>query len=866
MGLEINILPKFHWHSIKVKIQNERKARGTKTHIFSVIENIRKDVNGRTGFDTHEKNIFHLLNKNFSAKIEEGEIYIIEFLFFGFDLRDVELWQKNIIEYFTPQDKNYKLLRIWEAEEHFLAEQLLNYSYLYEKNEICLDFLAPLSIKNIKGKCNGYLSNQDFISLIEKRISRLFSINFKYGYSLNEFEVLPYYWKELKPAIKHTSKNTPGIQYINGFVGKFYLKGNLENILPLVVLCSKIHIGNKLSNSQGYFRILNETNPHFNSFPSKSKILANIREAREKYDWLSEEVYDSNTILDENQYAEIILNLIKSENYHPEPSEGFYLGKKNNEKRLIEKPSPTDLVVQYCLLKEIRPIFDKFFEEESLGFRKGVSINKLIGNIEGAIKQGYRYVLESDIEDFFHSIDLQILGDILDFYLPDSDILIKNLLLKFVNNGYMLNNEFFSRKKGLSQGSPLSPILANLYLDYFDEEIKQHDVKLIRYADDFIILCKTEEQTKSILKQTNITLSKLNLKINLEKTKIGNVNDGFCFVGLFFDSDGVKRSKKYNVHQYKKPLYVLEPYSYLKLNNDTVHITKNKETIQVLPLRYISSIILMEQAVFSNSLIRRCIDFNIPVTLTLNTGYYITTIKPDSKKHFDISAYHYIKHTNLSYVEKLTISQKIVISKIENFEKLAKQRYKKGDDQFFNEIKKIKKSVVQSASIEELRGLEGFSSKLFFRKINEYIRVYEFMFTKRERFSADPFNSLLNFGYYLLFANINACLRSVGLNPYLGFLHSHKDNYESLVADLQEPFRAYIIRFILRLVNLKIIKFEDFVISNNRLYLSTKARKIFIREFEEMMAKESIRDKIFKQVIILKLWTTEDTLMEFHKW
>ncbi len=95
-------------------------------------------------------------------------------------------------------------------------------------------------------------------------------------------------------------------------------------------------------------------------------------------------------------------------------------------------------------------------------------------------KQGYQYVIESDIEDFFPSVDIRILSGLLDFYIPQNDTCLKNIILKSIKNGYVLNGVFYDRIKGLAQGNPLSPVLANLYLDSFDERMKLWNVRMVR--------------------------------------------------------------------------------------------------------------------------------------------------------------------------------------------------------------------------------------------------------------------------------------------------------------------------------------------------------------------------------------------------
>ena len=124
--------------------------------------------------------------------------------------------------------------------------------------------------------------------------------------------------------------------------------------------------------------------------------------------------------------------------------------------------------------------------------------------LTGRKEKTYEYMIESDIEEFFPSVDLQVLHRLLDSILPTGDTMIKHLLEKLTGNGYLLEGRFHERLKGLALGNPLSPCLATLYLDSFDEYIKELDVKLIRCEDDFIIQCKSRDDVETIALKLNI--------------------------------------------------------------------------------------------------------------------------------------------------------------------------------------------------------------------------------------------------------------------------------------------------------------------------------------------------------------------------
>ena len=125
-------------------------------------------------------------------------------------------------------------------------------------------------------------------------------------------------------------------------------------------------------------------------------------------------------------------------------------------------------------------------------------------------------------------------------------------------------------------------------------------------------------------------------------------------------------------------------------------------------------------------------------------------------------------------------------------------------------IERLLASLPKAEDVAVVRGIEGDAARRMFRWVNDHVRIPGFASRQREaRRKADPWNSLLDFAYTRLFTRLNVLVRNRGLNPYLGWLHSAGDLYESLVCDLQEPFRARCDRWVLRIVNRRQVRLED---------------------------------------------------------
>lgn len=864
------------WHRLSVNVLNIRTSSSMKAHPLVIFQSIIKGISSQITLSEEGHIIFHLKNKKYTYKIKQGDIINLEILFTGYSKETVSYWREALLQYFSDSEngKNYHIERLGEVEERYLEKIIAEIGEIPSEGELCLEFLTPLSFKREKNKNRIFLSKTEFIKLFEKRFSKIFGINLQYSSDTDEFSVLPYYWNYTE--IRHHSKSQPGhIQYINGCVGKLYIKGRFAEFLPFLILGSELHAGTKIPNGVGYYHLHKNSLPFFDTFfPQKTSIVSVVREVMEKYDNATESLSIYSKIpFNEDQFANELLKDIITDTYTPVPHTAFLIKKKNKTDRLVEQLNLRDLIVQQYILKTITPFFDRIFEESSIGFRKGISREKSIELVKSALSEGFQYVIESDIEDFFPSIDIAKLMYLIDFYLPQKDVSLRNLIFKFLRNGYILNGRYYERTKGVAQGAPLSPILANLYLDSFDEFIQSLGVRLVRYADDFIILTKTKEDAENILSNTEVYLSELGLKLKKEKTAIKHIKEGFSFLGMKFTRTDVVYDAEQEFRKLKKPLYITEPYLFLSLNGEAIDMKKEGKVIETIPLRRVSEIIVMEKTTFSTSLIKKCTEMNIPLTITLSSGYYITTIKPDSKKYYDISFEHARKYSSLTETEHLSIAKEFAAGKIKNYISLFRQRYIKDLHLFISELERAVEEIYQTADINAVRGHEGAITRKIYAQLNCFIDDEAFHIKKRQRYNPDRINSLLNLGYYLLFSRINATVRAVGLNPYLGFLHSPEDNYESLVCDIQELFRAHIDRFIIRLINLKVIIPDDFVETERGFILKRDVVKLFLNHFEAEMDRKgkgknslSLKENIYAQTMIIKNYLLEDKPLSFYHW
>lgn len=262
----------------------------------------------------------------------------------------------------------------------------------------------------------------------------------------------------------------------------------------------------------------------------------------------------------------IMHNEIAEQTYFPLPLLKILVDKGNGEARALCIPTVRDRVVQAAVLQIIEPILEKEFEECSFAYRKGRSVKQAVYKIKEYYEQGYHWIVDADIDAFFDSVDHTLLLAKFKKYVPIP--YIQKLIELWLKAEIWDEESLTVLQKGIPQGSPISPILANLFLDELDEEMLKKGYKLIRYSDDFVILCKRPEEAKHALQVSKQALGKLLLK--LDEEQILHFEDGFKFLGVTFvrsmimvPFDRPKRERK--ILFYPKPLniekYLLEKRS-----------------------------------------------------------------------------------------------------------------------------------------------------------------------------------------------------------------------------------------------------------------------------------------------------------------
>ena len=218
----------------------------------------------------------------------------------------------------------------------------------------------------------------------------------------------------------------------------------------------------------------------------------------------------------------------------------MYIPTPGGGRRPLGIPTVRDRIVQQAALEILGPIFEGKFSGASHGFRPGRGCQTALDVIDKALRAGYEWAVDADIEKFFDTVDHELLLDAVHEEVSDGSVL--RLLRMFLASGALIGpGDFEPTEVGTPQGGPISPLLANIYLHRFDEAMKAGKFGLVRYADDFVILTKNRERAEEALELAGEVLLGLKLDLHPEKTRIAAIDEGFDFLGYRYVRD--KRGK-----------------------------------------------------------------------------------------------------------------------------------------------------------------------------------------------------------------------------------------------------------------------------------------------------------------------------------
>jgi group II intron reverse transcriptase/maturase len=233
------------------------------------------------------------------------------------------------------------------------------------------------------------------------------------------------------------------------------------------------------------------------------------------------------------EHREELLESIRAGKYKPQPVRRKEIPKPDGGVRKLGIPTVIDRIIQQAIAQQLTPIFEPLFSDGSYGYRPGRSAQQAIQKVKEYAEQGYTQAVLIDLSKYFDTLNHELLMNMVREEVHNKRV--TDLIKKYLKSGILENGLLVKTEEGSPQGGPLSPLLANIYLNKFDQEMERRGVHVIRYADDIVVLAKSQRAAERLLASSQRFLEgKLKLKLNLEKSKTVSVYSirNFKFLGF----------------------------------------------------------------------------------------------------------------------------------------------------------------------------------------------------------------------------------------------------------------------------------------------------------------------------------------------
>jgi CRISPR-associated protein Cas1 len=561
---------------------------------------------------------------------------------------------------------------------------------------------------------------------------------------------------------------------------------------------------------------------------------------------------------------------LRAGTWRPGPCRSLDVPKRKGGTRRLTIPPVGDRVVQAALAQVLTPVLEPQFEEGSYAYRPGRSVKMAHAAIARWRDRGYWHVVEADIVRFFDNLRHDRLLDKLTLALagqsgaePVLDLVALMLEAQAQHSGV--------HGRGVAQGSPLSPLLSNLYLDALDEAITARGLRLIRFADDFIVLAQKRASAEAVVEDIARVLAEEGLELHPGGTRVRDFDSGFEFLGGLFvrsmllqavadpeeepdsllraqaaaDDDEAKALQAEIAAGYDRGdrvLYLMQPGRRLSLRNRsfTVLGPEGNEIAGISHPR-VDRIEIGPGATAEFAALDQALCTGTALAIVDDDGATRGMVVPPGHGR---AALHLAQaRAVLDPGFAVALVMRLVEARIRNQRtQLFRLNRDPGDGEVTSALAAMQRHLRKlpgQDSVAGLRGIEGACAAEYWPALGRMIQGAPHRL-RRSRPAADPANAAINYLSGMLERDMTAAAGAAGLHAGFGFLHQARDGILALVYDLMEPFRAPLTEGLTAfLFNARRLRNEMFVpLPDSTVRIGPQGRAALIRGYETAVARQ----------------------------
>ncbi len=561
----------------------------------------------------------------------------------------------------------------------------------------------------------------------------------------------------------------------------------------------------------------------------------------------------------------------------PGPYRAVDVPKKKGGTRRLLIPSIEERVVHTALAQVLGPVLEQEFEDCSYAYRPGRSVQQAVAAIGRWRRAGYHHVIEADIVAFFDNVRHDLLLAKLEAALAGQKGAeqIVDLVALILEN---LSQHSGVQGRGLAQGSPLSPLLANLYLDALDEAIERRGVRLVRFADDFVVLCKRRETAKAALDHARAVLAEHGLEMHRSGTRIVDFDRGFEFLGHLFvrsfalqqvsdpeedpllllreiaredetlaaseqaeaATEAAERAAGYD--RGERVLYVHEAGRRVGLRNLSFAVENDEgRELAVIAHGRVDRIEIGPAARADAAVYDHCLATGTDLALVNGHGETLgMLVRPTA----DQGALHLAQAAAVLDEEtRLALARALVAARIRNQRtqlfRLNRRQERPEVTRALAAMGRHLRKLPGCGAVDALRGIEGAAGAEYWPALGLLTDGACDQPFRRSRPGRDPLNAAINYLTAMLGRDMRAAVLAAGLHPGFGALHAARDRADPCVYDLMEPFRAPLTEGLAAyLFNARRLRPEMFTrLEDGTVRIDRAAVRAIIRGYEAAVAR-----------------------------